>query len=99
MFTLEELEKELEGRGLTTQRITKSINGTEVPALVVNDIPEYKGINVSPVLYYEHAMNSSVNVVDFVDESMPYLTNVDNAAEIANIINNGLTKEMVLDSV
>ena len=99
MFTLEELEKELEGRGLTTQRIRKSINGVDVPALIVSDIPEYEGTGISPVLYYEHAMNGSVNVVDFVDQSMPYLTNADNAAEITEIINNGLTKEMILDNV
>jgi hypothetical protein len=99
MFTLEELEKELEGRGLTTQRIEKSINGVDVPALVVNDIPEYKGTNVSPVLYYEHAMNGSIDVVNFVDQAMPYLTDADNAEEIAEIMKNGLTKEMVLDGV
>lgn len=99
MFTLEELEKELEGRGLTTQRTAKSINGVEVPALIVNDIPEYEGSGISPVLYYEHAMNGPIDVVDFVDESMPYLTDANNAEEIADIINNGLTKEMVLDNV
>lgn len=99
MFTLEELEKELEGRGLTTQRIAKAINGVEVPALVINDIPEYKGTGISPVLYYEHAMNGSVNVVEFVDQSMPYLTDANNAEEIAEIMENGLTKEMVLDGV
>lgn len=99
MFTLEELEKELEGRGLTTQRTSKSINGVKVPALIVNDIPEYKGTNISPVLYYEYAMNGPIDVADFVDRAMPLLTDANNAEEITDIMSNGLTKEMILDNV